>query len=214
MRRPPPRNFIRQRAKRVSSQVFKQILLAASFLVFITFAVHAEKLPIRTYTTADGLSHNIINKIVRDSRGFLWFCTFEGLSRFDGYSFTNYGVDDGLPSPVINDLLETRSGEYWVATDSGVCRFNPKGIPPRHPANISLENKDSNSKAQSGPMFTVFSPSGDEKAKAIDVLFQDRAGTIWCGTRRGLYRLEERRLTAELSGCPAATHNAKETAQL
>lgn len=82
------------------------------------FAV-AERLPIKTYTTADGLGHNNVHRIVRDSRGFLWFCTFEGLSRFDGYSFTTYGLAHGLPSQVVNDLLETRDGRYWVATGAG-----------------------------------------------------------------------------------------------
>jgi len=57
---------------------------------------------------------------VRDSRGFLWFCTQEGLSRFDGYSFTNYGVDQGLPHPTVNDFLETRNGELWVGTNGGL----------------------------------------------------------------------------------------------
>jgi ligand-binding sensor domain-containing protein len=54
--------------------------------------LHAQQLPIKRYTTDDGLPHNSINKIVRDSRGFLWFCTGDGLSRFDGYTFTNYGT--------------------------------------------------------------------------------------------------------------------------
>src|SRR6185503_9261560 len=88
----------------------------------------AERLPIKSYTTADGLPHNNVNRIVRDSRGFLWFCTFEGLSRFDGYSFTTYGIAQGLPSQVVNDLLETRDGQYWVATSAGLCRFNPNGV--------------------------------------------------------------------------------------
>ena len=66
----------------------------------------AERLPVKTYTTVDGLAHNNINKIVRDSRGFLWFCTGDGLSRFDGYTFTNYGTDQGLPLNTVNDLLE------------------------------------------------------------------------------------------------------------
>ena len=52
-----------------------------------------ERLPIKSYTTADGLANNAVNRILRDSRGFLWFCTNEGLSRFDGYSFTNYGIE-------------------------------------------------------------------------------------------------------------------------
>ena len=56
-------------------------------------SLHAERLPIRTYTTADDLGHNTVNRIVRDSRGLLWFCTAGGLSRFDGYTFTNFGVD-------------------------------------------------------------------------------------------------------------------------
>ena|SRR5215475_9314925 len=50
----------------------------------------AEQLPIKIYTTADGLVRDEINRIVQDSHGYLWFCTAEGLSRFDGYKFTNY----------------------------------------------------------------------------------------------------------------------------
>jgi|SRR5215472_16687125 len=95
----------------------------------ISRAVAGERLPLKTYTTADGLAHNIINKIVHDSRGFLWFCTADGLSRFEGYAFTNYGTQHGLPQPGVNDLLETREGDYWVATSGGLVRFNPTGRP-------------------------------------------------------------------------------------
>ncbi len=58
------------------------VLLHLSLLVIycLTMTARAERLPIKTYTTADGLAHNAVNRIVRDSRGFLWFCTFEGLS--------------------------------------------------------------------------------------------------------------------------------------
>src|SRR5207249_1264269 len=94
-----------------------------------------ERLPIKRYTAADGLAHNNVQRIVRDSRGFVWFCTFEGISRFDGYGFATYGVDHGLPSPVVNDLLETRGGRYWVATGAGLCLFNPMGTFRRNGAN-------------------------------------------------------------------------------
>ena len=81
----------------------------------------------RIYTTADGLPRDLVNRIVRDSHGFLWFCTGDGLSRFNGYEFTTYGVEHGLPHPFINDLIETRRGVYWVATNGGgVARFNPR----------------------------------------------------------------------------------------
>ena len=80
-------------------------------LLFPSVAL-AERLPLKPYTVADGLAHNEINKIVRDSRGFLWFCTADGLSRFDGYAFTNYSRDQGLPHRNVTDFLETRAGEF------------------------------------------------------------------------------------------------------
>src|SRR5690349_14495129 len=62
---------------------------ALSICVLLLIAgttVRTERLPIRIYATADGLAHNEVNRIVKDARGFLWFCTAEGLSRFDGYA--------------------------------------------------------------------------------------------------------------------------------
>jgi ligand-binding sensor domain-containing protein len=126
-----------------AAKINRSVLLLGMAVAVSSFA-SAERLPVKTYTTADGLGHNNVNRIVRDSRGFLWFCTFEGLSRFDGYSFTTYGVDHGLPSPVINDLLETREGQYWVATGAGLCRFNPKGRPwsvVRSPSSSNQNNR-------------------------------------------------------------------------
>src|SRR5436190_22787918 len=111
----------------VSARVAHVGCLIAGLLISLVSASRAEQLPFKTYTTADGLARDQINRIVRDSRGFLWFCTREGLSRFDGYTFTNYANAQGLPGRAVNDLLETRNGIYWVATDVGVYRFNPVG---------------------------------------------------------------------------------------
>lgn len=100
-----------------------RVALALGLLLAITADQRAERLPLKSYTTADGLARDQVNRIVRDSRGFLWLCTPEGLSRFDGYRFTNYTIADGLPHRSVRDVLETRSGEYWVATGDGLCRF-------------------------------------------------------------------------------------------
>jgi ligand-binding sensor domain-containing protein len=89
----------------------------------------AERLPIRSYTTADGLARDHVTRIVQDSKGFLWFCTRGGLSRFDGYKFINFGTDQGLPGRYVTDFLESRTGAYWVATDKGLCRFIPDALP-------------------------------------------------------------------------------------
>src|ERR1700704_343202 len=103
------------------------LLLAA---VFVSARLaRPEQLPLKLYTTADGLARDGINRIVRDSQGFLWFATHEGLSRFDGYQFTSYTADQGLPQGSINDVLETRTGDFWIATSDGVTRLNPRGVP-------------------------------------------------------------------------------------
>ena len=144
----------------------------------------AERLPITVFTTAEGLAHNSVTRIVKDSRGFLWFCTADGLSRFDGYAFANFGTDQGLPHSYVNDLLETRAGEYWVATGGGLVLFDPKGKPDRH---VVYENAN----PAPAPMFTVVVPDDDDRlARTINVLLEGRDGTIWAGTSKGLYRVD------------------------
>jgi ligand-binding sensor domain-containing protein len=54
-------------------------------VTLVAIPAFSQTLPFKNYTTADGLGHDYIGLIVRDSRGFLWFCTGEGLPRFDGY---------------------------------------------------------------------------------------------------------------------------------
>src|SRR5215471_2442788 len=87
----------------------------------------SELLPVRTYTTADGLAADHVDCIVPDSRGFVWFCTPEGLSRFDGYHFVSYGAKEGLAHRAISAVVETRAGEYFVGTARGISRINPSG---------------------------------------------------------------------------------------
>src|SRR5215204_1113980 len=96
------------------------------FLLVAVMSVRAEKLPTRIYTVVDGLSRDTINCIVQDSRGFIWFCTAEGLSRFDGYEFKNYPKEYGLPDRFVHDFLETRTGKIWIGTEDGLAFFNPK----------------------------------------------------------------------------------------
>ena len=148
------------------------------------FFVQAERLPLKTYSTADSLANNEINKIFRDSRGFLWFCTAGGLSRFDGYAFINFATENGLPDPAVNNLLEIRTGEYWLATNGGLVRFNPSGTPVNHVINA-------NENLASAKMFSmVMTDDHDQSISSANALLEDHEGNLWCGTNKGLYRLE------------------------
>jgi ligand-binding sensor domain-containing protein/two-component sensor histidine kinase len=160
-------------------------LISLLLLMFFFAAAHAERLPLKFYTVADGLPHNEINRIVRDSRGFLWFCTANGLSRFDGYTFTNFGIEQGLPHANVTDFLETSRGEYWVGTDGGMVRFNPRGTPVDRVIYTGAAGA-------STAMFSVIAlDDPDQRANAVTVLLERRDETVWCGTHGGLRRLED-----------------------
>ena len=148
----------------------KRVIATSLFVLISWVQLRAEQLPVRTYTTADGLPRDRVYKIVPDPRGFLWFCTYDGLSRFDGYEFVNYSVAQGLPHRVVFDLLITRNGDYWVATSAGVARFNPLAS--------GSESK-----------FKTYVPTGRPDAEVITDLYEDRSGTIWVGTGNGFHKL-------------------------
>jgi ligand-binding sensor domain-containing protein/signal transduction histidine kinase len=162
-------------------------------------ATRAEQLPVRVYTSADGLGQNRVKRIVRDSRGFLWFCTADGLSRFDGYRFTTYDTAQGIPYPSINDLLETRRGVYWIASNGGgVFRFNLSpgagavaattgGVAARGAATATTNATN----AQARERFTVYKTGDTPRTNRPNRLFEDTLGRIWAGTDDGLFMLDE-----------------------
>jgi signal transduction histidine kinase/ligand-binding sensor domain-containing protein len=145
------------------------VALALTFVFSTALVARAERLPIKVYTTTDGLPHDTVNRIVKDSRGFLWFCTAAGLARFDGYTFRTFGPEHGLPHQSVSDFLETRAGVYFVATRGGLARFEPGGSPRFVP---------------------IPPPAVPAAAAQITGLREGRDGTIWVGTNDGLYRLE------------------------
>ena len=120
-------------------QRFLCLLFSLQTLTVMSFA---EQLPVKTYTTGEGLPRDEVTLVRRDSRGFIWLAAGDGISRFDGYKFRNYTTDDGLADRRVNDLLETRNGVYWIATDSGLCRFNPKGLSKLGHKNLNAVQND------------------------------------------------------------------------
>jgi len=144
-------------------------------LLVLSSPARAERLPVKPYTTADGLPVDIVIRIKRDSHGFLWFCTRDGLSKFDGYQFTNYGKEQGLPHPQVNDLIESSDGTYWVALNGGgVCSFNPA---------VRVANAASR--------FKAYSLDPNPTSNIVNRLCEDGEGRIWAGTDQGLFYFDK-----------------------
>src|SRR5690606_35716704 len=87
--------------------------------------------PVTYIGIENGLSNNFVTKIFQDSKGFMWFGTFDGLNRYDGYQFKVYknqpGSYESLIDNRITDLKEDEHGQLWVATKKGISIMNSTG---------------------------------------------------------------------------------------
>ncbi|HET9912695.1 MAG TPA: two-component regulator propeller domain-containing protein, partial [Anaerolineales bacterium] len=74
-------------------------------------------------TGEEGLSSGSVLGIVQDDRGFLWFATGDGLSRYDGYSFRIYRFERGNPNSLTSNsmfaICRGQGGVLWLGTTSG-----------------------------------------------------------------------------------------------
>ena len=134
-----------------------------ALLCFVSSAL-AERLPSTIFTTRDGLPHNTIRCVEPDSRGYLWFCTPEGLARFDGAVFRSYTTADGLPANSVTAIKERPDGTYWVAANDRLCLFDLASGQPR------------------------FRCEAPPEPSVIAAVVEDSRGIVWCGTDRGLWR--------------------------
>jgi len=99
---------------------FSLTLLAASPVSF------CQILPLQYYTSQDGLPANGINAFFQDSRGYLWIGTAEGVSVYDGATFTNYRTRDGLTRNFITCITESSvsPSTIWIGTAGGINIFS------------------------------------------------------------------------------------------
>ncbi|MGZ8516862.1 MAG: sensor histidine kinase [Chitinophagaceae bacterium] len=125
----------------------------------------------RNLNTANGLSHNKVNCILQDKRGFLWIGTDDGLNRYDGHRFEVYRHEPSdvstLSGNIVTDLLEDKNGTLWIATaDGGLTKYDYR----LKPTNQFRQYKHSSSDSSSIPV------------NMINAIAEDQAGNLWLAT--------------------------------
>src|SRR5688572_17856174 len=109
-----------------------KIRSAIFFISFIIgqFAIaQAPSLYFNRITTQNGLSHNKVNCILQDQRGFIWMGTDDGLNRYDGRRFVVFrhepGINSSISGNIITDIIEDEKGVLWIATsDGGLSKYD------------------------------------------------------------------------------------------
>ncbi len=140
-------------------------------LQFHNLYAQKTKIDFERFSVDQGLNGGPIPYIFQESKGFLWFATWRGLDRYDGYNFFSYQHDPENPASIddawLTTLYEDKSGILWAGTWRGLERFDPVT-----------------------ETFTHYTPNppgpNTEWSNHVTSILEDRTGVLWIGTGDGL----------------------------
>lgn len=167
---------------------------------------YAQLLPIRNYTTRQGLNTNSINAILRDSRGMLWVGTYNGPNLYDGARFLQPAMTTRSGQIYVTCLMEDTHRQVWIATwysglykykDGVFTNYLPDSIDISSQANnftaiIQLDDStflagtDKNALLFDGQKFTPLDPANTLLDQQIHSIVRTPAGDILIGLPQGL----------------------------
>lgn len=102
------------------------------FLSLLTGCLYGQpKCHIEHLGTEDGLPQHTVMDMLQDRKGFLWFSTWDGLSKFDGYNFYSYKIQHGddyqMRSNRMDKIYDDKYGYIWTLSyDNEPHRFDPR----------------------------------------------------------------------------------------
>ncbi len=161
----------------------------------------------RVIGTQDGLPHRMVPGILERADGSVWFATAGGLACLRDGRMTVYRKRDGLLDDNVKGFLDVADGELWVRTVKGVNLYGPGGFrslsddPNAPEGGIRGLHRSATGAVWVGASdglwcrrdgrwsrVPVPGPEGGEPPRIYTVR-EDRHGTFWLGTSRGLARL-------------------------
>lgn len=103
----------------------RKLILAAAVFVLLRLVCAGADSAMHSYgyTTRDGLAGNSVRTVYQDSEGFLWFGSFDGLTRYDGHSFRIMEPDSASArywtDRDVKKISEDCGHRLWLVTNSG-----------------------------------------------------------------------------------------------
>lgn len=159
--------------------IFISMKFRGKIFLWLFFLFTISKAQIYTFDhlgIENGMSQNQVNAITKDQSGFMWFGTWDGLNRYDGYSFKIFkhrAFDTtSLSSNFINHLLSDSKGRLWIGTNGGGLNL----FLPKSETFLNLK----------------FDPFRENTISnnAIKCIYEDSKGRIWVGSEFGLNLLQ------------------------
>ena len=164
----------KKQAEKLIGSSLKFGLICALVYFFAATAADGQYVPFRfeKFGIDNGLSNQIVTCALRDTTGYLWVGTENGLNRFDGYGFKHFLPDaknnTSLQDGSVTTLFEDSKGNLWVGTKTGGLHLFD-----RRTETFYVFRHDS--KNQNG--------LSDNRVYRI---YEDKDGSLWIGTPGGL----------------------------
>ena len=153
------------------------IILFFLFIIFLPPYFYSQQtdLPFEHFSVNEGMP-TVVNYILQDKIGYLWFATNSGLYKYDGYNFTSYkhDLDDttSLMDNTLTTLYEDKEGVLWIGSWLGLEKFD------------RLKNT-----------FKHYIPNPSDSGANLDndvlSICEDRYGVLWAGTTDGLLNFDK-----------------------
>lgn len=107
-------------------KIFNQnnLLTLVALALLLPFLTFSQEYIYKHYDNDDGLAGNTVYCVTQDTKGYIWFGTDNGLSRFDGKNFTNFTTKDGLPDNEVLKVFADSYGRIWISTfNKNICYY-------------------------------------------------------------------------------------------
>lgn len=144
-----------------SISIYKVKKLSLVLLCLLNFICKAQQTIIKNYNTNHGLPSSEVYSVMEDHKGYLWFTTDAGVTRFDGYHFIKFTTDDGLTDNTVFSAFEDTHHRIWFRTFNGKICFYENGKIKAIQANDTL--------------------FGIIKNQMLSSLIVDAGDTLWLG---------------------------------
>ncbi len=94
----------------------KKTILIGLIIIIVSLKSFSQDYYNINYDSNNGLPCSEIYHVFQDSKGYIWFCTNQGISKYDGYQFTNFDITNNLSDNTVFEAYEDYKGRIWFTS--------------------------------------------------------------------------------------------------
>jgi len=201
------------RQDRKGTGVLHLIYIVLCLLAILPAKAQQLQATLSHYSTDNGLPSNAVADIKQDGYGYIWVATWNGLSRFDGFSFNNYatGSASGIPmmhNRIISIAIDSEQNVWMRMYDGRIFVLNRKTDTIMNPLEgvdgyVDMYTSASLVPLARGGIMAIIDGKGlyklglrqgkaivqqiQTKGLTVTALAESKSGRLWIGTEQGLY---------------------------